>query len=308
MDDQVAAYRNSADVLKKNKEEVGKYDLSNDLSASKNFRDNPQSLSDSEEAKIDSKIQKTKEYKDAVEEAQETEAKWESGGFNKYGNIDNFNRDKIDWTKENLEKYKDFVAEQNKFNPGEIEEGGYSTVLGVYDNLYRESPEMPLMAYTPMLQTEDGLVPLTEDQVRSYIETIAEKCWTEDDTIDLDKLMKLDATGLERDINGEMIRVKGMIAGVEGGTGSDGKKLTKADIMAISGSSNDEIAQELYGGEMGDYSGMGWLSKYIGRSMHDAQAVAQEGTLTIDSTKVNSIRPLVASFSNGTHDITPLLT
>ncbi len=283
LDDQVAAYRNSADVLKKNKEEVGKYDLSNDLSASKNFRDNPQPLSDSEEAKIDSKIQKTKEYKDAVEEAQETEAKWESGGFNKYGNVDNFNRDKIDWTKENLEKYKDFVAEQNKFNPGEIEEGGYSTVLGVYDNLYRESPEMPLMAYTPMLQTEDGLVPLTEDQVRSYIETIAEKCWTEDDTIDLDKLMKLDATGLERDINGEMIRVKGMIAGVEGGTGSDGKKLTKADIMAISGSSNDEIAQELYGGEMGDYSGMGWLSKYIGRSMHDAQAVAQEGKDNIES-------------------------
>lgn len=283
LDDQVAAYRNSADVLKKNKEEVGKYDLSNDLSASKNFRDNPQPLSDSEEAKIDSKIQKTKEYKDAVEEAQETEAKWESGGFNKYGNVDNFNRDKIDWTKENLEKYKDFVAEQNKFNPGEIEEGGYSTVLGVYDNLYRKSPEMPLMAYTPMLQTEDGLVPLTEDQVRSYIETIAEKCWTEDDTIDLDKLMKLDATGLERDINGEMIRVKGMIAGVEGGTGSDGKKLTKADIMAISGSSNDEIAQELYGGEMGDYSGMGWLSKYIGRSMHDAQAVAQEGKDNIES-------------------------
>ena len=139
------------------------------------------------------------------------------------------------------------------------------------------------MAYTPMLQTEDGLVPLTEDQVRSYIETIAEKCWTEDDTIDLDKLMKLDATGLERDINGEMIRVKGMIAGVEGGTGSDGKKLTKADIMAISGSSNDEIAQELYGGEMGDYSGMGWLSKYIGRSMHDAQAVAQEGKDNIES-------------------------
>lgn len=277
LDDQVAAYRNSADVLKKNKEEIGKYDLSNDLSASKNFRDNLQPLSDSEEAKIDSKIQKTKKYQDAVEEAQETEAKWESGGFNKYGNVDNFNRDKIDWTKENLEKYKDFVAEQNKFNPGEIEEGGYSTVLGVYDNLYRESPEMPLMAYTPMLQTEDGLVPLTEDQVRSYIETIAEECWTEDNTIDLDKLMKFDATGLERDINGEMIRVKGMIAGVEGGIGSDGKTLTKADIMAISGSSNDEIAQELYGGEIGDYSGMGWLSKYVSRSMHDAQAAAQEG-------------------------------
>lgn len=283
LDDQVAAYRNSADVLKKNKEEVGKYDLSNDLSASKNFRDNPQPLSDSEEAKIDSKIQKTKEYKDAVEEAQKTEAKWQSNGFAKYGNVDNFNRGKIEWTDENLEKYKDFVAEQSKFNPGEIEKGSYSTVLGTYDNLYRESHEMPLMAYTPMLQTEDGLVPLTEDQVRSYIETIAEKCWTEDDTIDLDKLMKLDATGLERDINGEMIRVKGMIAGVEGGTGSDGKKLTKADIMAISGSSNDEIAQELYGGEMGDYSGMGWLSKYIGRSMHDAQAVAQEGKDNIES-------------------------
>ena len=144
---------------------------------------------------------------------------------------------------------------------------------------------MPLMAYTPMLQTEDGLVPLTEDQVRSYIETIAEESWTEDDTLDLDKLMKLDAEGLERNINGEMIRVKGMIAGVEGGTGSDGKKLTRADILAMSGDTNEQIIQDYYGDSFDPESvvGMGNLSRYVGKSMHDAQATAQEGKDNIEA-------------------------
>ena len=236
-------------------------------------------------SEIDAKIKATKEYQDAVKEAEETEAEWTAQGFNKYGNVDNFHRDKIDWTDENLKKYDEFVAEQNKYNPGTIEKGGYSTVLGSAEYLYRDDPEMPLMAYTPMLQTEDGLVPLTEDQVRSYIETIAEESWTEDDTLDLDKLMKLDAEGLERNINGEMIRVKGMIAGVEGGTGSDGKKLTRADILAMSGDTNEQIIQDYYGDSFDPESvvGMGNLSRYVGKSMHDAQATAQEGKDNIEA-------------------------
>ena len=136
-----------------------------------------------------------------------------------------------------------------------------------------------------MLQTDDGLVPLTEDQLWNYLDTITEQCYDENGKLDLDKLMQLDATGLDEDINGVMMRVKGMIAGVEGGTGNDGKPLTRADILAISGSSNEEIIQDYYGDSFDPESvvGMGNLSRYVGKSMHDAQAVAQEGKDNIEA-------------------------
>ena len=136
-----------------------------------------------------------------------------------------------------------------------------------------------------MLQTDDGLVPLTEDQLWNYLDTITEQCYDENGKLDLDKLMQLDATGLDEDINGVMMRVKGMIAGVEGGTGNDGKPLTRADILAISGSSNEEIIQDYYGDSFDPESvvGMGNLSRYVGKSMHDAQAVAQEGKDNVEA-------------------------
>ena len=126
---------------------------------------------------------------------------------------------------------------------------------------------------------------MTEDQLWNYLDTITEQCYDENGKLDLDKLMQLDATGLDEDINGVMMRVKGMIAGVEGGTGNDGKPLTRADILAISGSSNEEIIQDYYGDSFDPESvvGMGNLSRYVGKSMHDAQAVAQEGKDNIEA-------------------------
>ena len=96
-------------------------------------------------SEIDAKIKATKEYQDAVKEAQKTEEEWNSQGYGKYGNIDNFHRDKIDWTEENLAKYKDFVDEQNSIFPGTIEKGSYSTVLGSWDTISDEDgTEHPL--------------------------------------------------------------------------------------------------------------------------------------------------------------------
>lgn len=275
LDDQVSAYQNASDILKENLEEVGKYDLSNFIESNKKL-----SAED-----IDAKIKATEQYKDAVKEAEETEKEWNSQGYGKYGNIDNFHRDKIDWTKENLEKYKDFVDEQNDIFPDSIQEGDYSTVLGSWDTLWDEDGTEHAFAFTPMLQTDDGLVPLTEDQLWNYLDTITEQCYDENGKLDLDKLMQLDATGLDEDINGVMMRVKGMIAGVEGITGNDGNPLTRADILAISGSSNEEIIKDYYGDSFDPESvvGMGNLSRYVGKSMHDAQAVAQEGKDNIEA-------------------------
>lgn len=275
LDDQVSAYQDASDTLKENLEEVGKYDLSNYLAGGKKV-----SLSHDE---IDAKVKATQEYKDAVDEAQKTEEEWNSQGYGKYGNIDNFHRDKIDWTEENLAKYKDFVDEQNSIFPGTIEKGSYSTVLGSWDTISDEDGTEHPFAFTPMLQTDSGLVPLTEDQLWNYIDAIVEQCYDENGKIDIDKLMQLDATGLDEDINGVMMRVKGMIAGVEGGKDTKGRTLTRADILAISGDSNEEIVKDYYGKDADKYYGLGNLSRYVGKSMHDAQKAAQEGKDNIEA-------------------------
>lgn len=244
--------------------------------------------SDKPTAEIDAKIKATKEYQDAVKKAQKTEEEWNSQGYGKYGNIDNFHRDKIDWTEENLAKYKDFVDEQNSTFPGTIEKGSYSTVLGSWDTISdKDGTEHPF-AFTPMLQTDSGLVPLTEDQLWNYIDTIVEQCYDENGKLDIDKLMKLDATGLKQNINGVMMQVKGMIAGVAGGKDPNGGVYSAADILAQSGDSNEDIKNDLidlYGpdADLTPVDDNGNLSRYVGKSMHDAQAVAQEGKDNIEA-------------------------
>ena len=199
------------------------------------------------------------QYKAAISDYSNTVQKFREQGVDKYGNIDNTNRDIIKWTPENMEKYHDFVAEQNAINPGEIEEGGYSTVLGADENI-----DGIQIAFTPMLQTENGAVPLTEDQLWNYLDTIIDAAYGEGDTLDIDKLLALDSEGLDEDINGVTMRVKGMIAAIQGMM-LNGEQLTAADVSAIAGWSEEEL-QAVYG----------TASKYVGLSMHDVQAAVSD--------------------------------
>ena len=276
--DQVEAYNDAVSALKQNKFE----------SDFAEWSANETKKSTQATSEIDAKIKATKEYQDAVKEAQKTEEEWNSQGYGKYGNIDNFHRDKIDWTEENLAKYKDFVDEQNSIFPGTIEKGSYSTVLGSWDTISdKDGTEHPF-AFTPMLQTDNGLVPLTEDQLWNYIDAIVEQCYDENGKLDIDKLLELDATGLKQDINGVMMQVKGMIAGVAGGKDPNGGVYSAADILAQSGDSNEDIKNDLidlYGpdADLTPVDDNGNLSRYVGKSMHDAQAVAQEGKDNIEA-------------------------
>ena len=276
--DQVDAYNDAVSALKQNQ-------FKSDFAE---WSANETKKSTQATAEIDAKIKATKEYQDAVKEAEETEKEWNSQGYGKYGNIDNFHRDKIDWTDENLAKYKDFVDEQNSIFPGTIEKGSYSTVLGSWDTLSDEDGTEHPFAFTPMLQTDDGLVPLTEDQLWNYIDTIVEQCYDKNGKLDIDKLMQLDATGLDEDINGVMMRVKGMIAGIEGAKDPNGGVYSAADVLAQSGDSNEDIKNDLidlYGpdADLTPVDDNGNLSRYVDKSMHDAQAVAQEGKDNIEA-------------------------
>lgn len=174
--------------------------------------------------------------------------------YQKYGNIDNTNRSVIRWNKENLQKYSQFAKENG------VTEGSYSTVLGSAN----EFDKVGEIAYTPMLQTENRVVPLTSSEIGKYINDVIQKASTMDGGATPENILKVDAEGITETVAGETTKVQGMIAAVEGQI-KDGAELTAADVAAISGYSTQELQNEF-----------GEVSKYVGYSMHDIQASVEE--------------------------------
>lgn len=200
--------------------------------------------------------------------------------YKQYGNISNTNRDVLKWNTENLKKYKDVIASW-KWDVGV---GDYSTVEGVSNN-FGEGDNAVEIAYTPMLQTNSGLVPLSADTMDKYINILVEKA-TDSQTgkIDADKLLALDAEGLYLEVDGVEQKISGMVAGVEGQI-VNGAKLTAADVAAIAGSSEEEL-QKLFKQS----------SDYVGHSMHDVQdSVLRWKTLVEDENSFDPFKQFVES-------------
>lgn len=117
-----------------------------------------------------------------------------------YGNIDTSNRQILEWTDENLATYKDAI-ESWGMTVDELR-GSFSTVIGSSEEF--EGVEI---AFSPMLQTENGAVLLDSNTVYEYIYGLIDKAgdnWTTED------LLRLDTEGLE--IDGQI--VKGLLADV----------------------------------------------------------------------------------------------
>lgn len=171
-----------------------------------------------------------------------------------YGNVSNVNRDAIKWTAENMENY----AAAIKTNGWKVQEGDWSTAEGTY-NEFGEGKNQIEIAYTPMLQTDDGLVPLTDWEIARYMNHMVDAATDKTGKIDTDKLFELDASGMMMAVNGKWTKVQNMIAAAEGQI-VDGAKLTGADVAAIAGESADKLMKRF-----------GHTSDYVGKSMHDIQ-------------------------------------
>ena len=181
-------------------------------------------------------------------------------GYAKYGNIDNLNRDRIDWTSSNMLRYNEFAKAY------EIEAGTYSTVLGSDDPLYETDSETgPYIAFTPLLQTNNGLIPLLDNDLWNYFDALVAKIKTMPGGMTPDNILAADATGIDETIYGQKVRVKCMIAAVEG-MKLNGATLEKVDVSAISGWSEAELRKEY-----------GKSSRYVEHSMHDIQSAVIEG-------------------------------
>ncbi len=178
--------------------------------------------------------------------------------YQKYNGIDNMNRDFIYWDDETLKKNEQFITEMF----GSYEEGveslkdTWSTVLGGT----AQEGEIQI-AYTQLLQTPDGLLPLTEDVVWDYIDSIYSKAFDENGEFDVEKFIHLDSKGADVLINGQMQHVANLIAAAEGQY-LNGIKLTADDVIAIGNPGYDENGNDL----LPDIE-----SIFKGYSMHEVQ-------------------------------------
>ena len=139
------------------------------------------------------------EYDDIVREAKDKGIDLERAV---YGNIDTDSRQILDWTEASVEKFRDALASWN-INADDML-GSYSTVLGSWD----EYDGVPI-AFSPILQTDNGPQVLNADTVDKYLSALLKKVkqngdWTTED------LLRLDTQGLEVD----GITIKNIIADV----------------------------------------------------------------------------------------------
>lgn len=117
-----------------------------------------------------------------------------------FGNIDTNNRQVLEWTDENLATYKDAIESWGS-TVDELR-GSFSTVFGGAEEF--DGVEI---AFSPILQTDDGAVLLSQDTVYDYINGLIDKAgegWTNED------LFRLDTEGL--DIDGQ--HIKGLLADI----------------------------------------------------------------------------------------------
>lgn len=149
-------------------------------------------------------------YKDVLSEAEDAGV-----DFSKtvYGNIDTNARHVLEWTGENLKKYKEELmswedADASWDDVKKNLEGSISTVMGGAET-FEIDGKMVDIAFSPMLQTESGVEVLSKDTVGAYINNIIAKA-TEDEKWDKEELLKLDAEGIE--VDGQ--KIKGILADV----------------------------------------------------------------------------------------------
>lgn len=120
-----------------------------------------------------------------------------------YGNIDTNNRQILLWTEKNLEKYAD-ALESWGIKAEEVA-GDISTVLGGSAEFHGLE-----IAYSPILQTENGPELLTSETVNAYINGLFEVIEKSGREASPELLLELDAKGFE--IDGRI--VKGLLADI----------------------------------------------------------------------------------------------
>lgn len=231
----------------------------------------PFSSLDAEDEDIDAKICASDAYIEAQDRYNQIVKRIKMLGLERYGNIENIPRPRIWWTKANMEKYKDFVDE----NP-DIEEGDYSTVFTADDTpsytLSNGVTKSFQLAYTPLLQQGEELVPLVLSVINDYFFKLIRICYETTGDVTATGLLRLDAIGMEEEVYGEKIQVCKLIVAVEGEVIA-GRTLEPVDVSAIAGWPEDELLKF--------YKKTSW---FVDKSAHELHAQLYDARDGIDET------------------------
>lgn len=131
----------------------------------------------------------------------------------KFGNVDLRNRQMLVWNEGNLSEYRSAI-ESHGLSVDELR-GSVSTVLGggaEYNGVE--------VAYTPILQTDNGPVLLSQNTVDRYINSLFDKANEDGEWTD-EELFRLDVQGLE--IDG--VKVRGLLAAIGDDAEEVGEKM-----------------------------------------------------------------------------------
>lgn len=157
-----------------------------------------------------------------------------------FGNIDTDNRQVLKWTDDNLNKYKDALMSWAKDGQTWEDvrkefEGSFSTVFGGSGE-YGENG-IPI-AFSPMLQTENGAELLSRDTVDKYIDTLVDMSTNDHGGTVFGRIFALDKEGLE--VDGKFI--KGLIADV----GATAEKTGEQMHFASASHEMDKMQEEYW--------------------------------------------------------------
>lgn len=140
-----------------------------------------------------------------------------SGKLTKFGNIDMDKRAIIEWSDELKKTYQDELASWDY----EPEVGGIDTVFGGSSGFNWDGKEHEI-AFSPILQTDDGAVFLGKNQVTKYIDSVISQA-AEDGNITADEILEIDAQGTGYQVGNNY--VQGLIAGIDDNSGIAADKI-----------------------------------------------------------------------------------
>lgn len=106
-----------------------------------------------------------------------------------YGNIDTGNRQVLQWTEENLNKYKWQLSTW-----GESAEDFKDTISTVFGGVGEYGKDKVKIAFSPILQSDEGPVLLSSTALDKYLNDIIDKAGKD---VSKENLLKLDAEGLD---------------------------------------------------------------------------------------------------------------
>ena len=236
------------------------------------------------EEELEKMAKGTARYKMAEASYKIKKAALEGAGLAQYGNVSNVDRQEIEWNDETRAKFKTY-AEQH---PDLTQDGSYSTVLGESSNWDGRE-----IAYTPVLETEDGAVPLTDQEIASYIDEVVRRAADMEGGVTAENILQVDAEGFEQEVNGSMQKVHGMVAAVQGQI-VNGVELSAADVAAIGGATADELME--YFGETSDFVGFSMhdIQEYMSMTQDQLQEVFEEELVKAQETGDQALAKLIA--------------